>query len=482
MKSENMEVSCDNANAAEATGKGSDKLSLVARIGYGMGEAGSQCSWALVSGYLTLFYTDVVGLMPIAISAILMIARVWDAVNDPMFGAIAENKTFKKLGRYRGWILVGTPFLALFNCLTFLNLDIADPLKTIYCGVTYIACGMAYTVVNISTGALANNMTTNPMERSSLAAWRGTLGNVVSFILNLVTMPVILFFGKGSTSSPRGYFLSALMFSIVSIPFFLFCVATTKEVVFDRGSRKEKQKKNILKDFWKSLKVTFADHDIRMLILANIFILIGIFGRFGIISYYFIYVVGDPLSMTYGMSSMTIGSTIAYVIAPAVIKRFDKRVVAVFSSVTVGLSFIGFFIVGQMGSTILVVGVSFLMGLLNMTQPAMYSITGDLIDDNWLRTGKRTEGMTYSMISFATKFGNAVGGSVGVLLLSAVGYVANSDMDTATLTKINAIVNLLPIILIVLGGICFARIRMTNKQAFENEVKIKQLNQENKSE
>lgn len=477
MNRENSIQSCEVPGSIETSRPQEKGLSLVAKIGYGMGEAGSQCSWALISGYLTLFYTDVVGLMPVAISAILMIARIWDAVNDPMFGAIAENTTFKKLGRYRGWILVGTPFLALFNCLTFLNLDIADPLKTIYCGVTYIACGMAYTIVNISTGALANNMTTNPLDRSSLAAWRGTLGNVVSFILNLVTMPAILFFGNGSTSSPRGYFLAALMFSLVSIPFFLFCVGTTKEVVFDRGNKKEK-KKGVLKEFWQSLKVTFADHDIRMLILANIFILIGIFGRFGIISYYFIYVVGDPLSMTASMSAMTIGSTIAYVIAPSVIKKVNKKAVGVFSAITVSLSFVGFFLVGQLGSMPLVVAVSFLMGLLNMTQPAMYSITGDLIDDNWLRTGKRTEGMTYSMISFATKFGNAVGGSVGVLLLSAVGYVANSDMDAAILTKINAIVNLLPIVLIALGGLCFASIHMTNELALENEQKIKQLKQE----
>ena len=67
------------------------KLKWYTKIAYGFGEVGSQFSWGMISSYLTLFYTDVVGLAPSLISCIMIIARVWDAVNDPMFGAIAEN-------------------------------------------------------------------------------------------------------------------------------------------------------------------------------------------------------------------------------------------------------------------------------------------------------------------------------------------------------------------------------------------------------
>ena len=68
-----------------------NSLSVWNKLGYGMGEAGSQFIWSLISSYLTLYYTDVVGLLPAGISFIMLIARIWDAVNDPMFGAIAEN-------------------------------------------------------------------------------------------------------------------------------------------------------------------------------------------------------------------------------------------------------------------------------------------------------------------------------------------------------------------------------------------------------
>lgn len=68
-----------------------NSLSVWNKLGYGMGEAGSQFIWSLISSYLTLYYTDVVGLLPAGISFIMLIARIWDAVNDPMFGAIAQR-------------------------------------------------------------------------------------------------------------------------------------------------------------------------------------------------------------------------------------------------------------------------------------------------------------------------------------------------------------------------------------------------------
>ena len=84
------------------------KLSIPRKIGYGLGEAGSTLSWTLVSSYLTVYYTDVVGLAPAIISVIMLIARIWQAVCDPLFGGIAEN-TKSRFGRYRPYILFGAP-------------------------------------------------------------------------------------------------------------------------------------------------------------------------------------------------------------------------------------------------------------------------------------------------------------------------------------------------------------------------------------
>lgn len=200
------------------------------KIGYGMGEAGSQLSFTLITSYLTVYYSDVVGLTAVAISVIMLVARIWDAINDPMFGVIAEN-THTKWGRFRPYIIFGAPVLALFNCLTFLNLDIPGVWKILWCGFTYIGCGMAFTAVNLSVGCLANSMTTVNRERVSLNAYKGVISGLTTVIINAVTMPLILYFGNQSTSSSRGYFMAAVIFSVASVPCLWICAASSKEVV-----------------------------------------------------------------------------------------------------------------------------------------------------------------------------------------------------------------------------------------------------------
>ena len=97
-----------------ATEKTSPKLAL----GYGIGEMANQMSWYMVNNYLTLFYTDVVGLTATAISLIMLIARVWDAVNDPIMGTIAD-RTNTRWGKFRPYLMFAPPFLAIFNVMTF---------------------------------------------------------------------------------------------------------------------------------------------------------------------------------------------------------------------------------------------------------------------------------------------------------------------------------------------------------------------------
>jgi GPH family glycoside/pentoside/hexuronide:cation symporter/probable glucitol transport protein GutA len=461
--------------SAMAIGQGTkvEKLSLSSKLGYGFGEAGSQCSWTIISSYLTVFYTDVVGLTPLVISTIMLVARVWDAVNDPMFGSIAENSNFK-FGRYRSWILFGLPFLVLFSCLAFLDLDISNSWKGFWCGFTYIFCGMAYTVVNLSTGALSNTMTANPAERTQLQSFRGAFSTIVGFVLSMATMPIILHFGNGSTSSARGYFIAALIFALISVPFFLLCIALTKEVILGKQVKKEKED-GVGKKLTESFKVAFSDRDTRNLVLAVITNMVSLFGRQGITVYFFIYVVKNPMLMSVALPAMLLGMLLTNFYAPFLLKVMNKKTAGVLGAIGNAISLVGIFLTGQAGMNTGVVICTFLNGLTNCSYIVMFSLAGDIIDDNWIRTGKRTEGVTYAVISFATKLGNAIGGSVGIVALAAAGYVANTEMSGDILTKMNAIINLSPIIFLALAMFFYARIRMNNAIAIENEKKVREI-------
>ena len=152
-------------------------------------------SWYMINNYLNIFYTDIVGLTGAAISAIVLIARIWDAINDPMMGQIAD-RTNTRWGKFRPYLMFAPPFLALFNILTFTVFPVQGIAKVILCGVCYIAAGMAYTACSIAYQALLNVMSVDSRVRQLLATARSTGASIIGIILSMVAMPLILRFSS----------------------------------------------------------------------------------------------------------------------------------------------------------------------------------------------------------------------------------------------------------------------------------------------
>ena len=447
------------------------KLKWYTKIAYGFGEVGSQFSWGMISSYLTLFYTDVVGLAPSLISCIMIIARVWDAVNDPIFGAIAEN-TNTKWGRFRPYILFGCPVLALFNCLAFLNLDIPRIWKTFWCIFTYIGCGMAYTAVNISVGCLTNSMTSCNNERVSLNAVRGAMGSAGGMVLGGTAMPLILHYSKNSVSYGNSFFITALIFSMISIPCMLICGIFTRETVF---VKRQQRRGNTTLALVRSFKYTFKDKNARFLILAEFCFLTGIFGRLGIMSYYFIYVLKKSELIAGFSVALSLGMLLANALAAFLMVRMDKKWVGVLTSICQAMCCILFFIIGEKDIVNMVIPIGFIYGLTNFSGNVAYGMSAEIIDDNWLSTGIRSDGVIYSCISFSTKLGSAVGGAIGILALGAVGFTANAELSKAVLTEMNKVINFGPAFFFIVSAVMFAKNGMTNAKGKQNEEKIAEM-------
>lgn len=449
------------------------KIPFIKKIGYGFGEVGSTLSFTMISSYLTVFYSDVVGLAPAVISMIMLIVRIWQAVCDPVFGSVAEN-TKSKWGRYRPYILFGAPLLALFNCLTFLNLDISNGAKVFWCAITYIVCATVYSFANGAVGSVVNSMTSVNAERVSCNAVKGAVSSIAGIVINAVTMPLLLFFGNGNAASSKGYFMTALIFSICALPCFVFCFFSVKEVI-GGGNKSGQLKKNAVVEIVTSFMRAFQDRNVACLMIAMIFYLTGLFGRIGIMVYYFIYILKDPLGMSAFGTAMTAGMLVVNFYTPYLLNRIDKKYVGVISCILQAACCGIFFFMGEAGMPSLAVAVvGFLYGATNMVTLTSVSLCGELIDDNWIRTGRRSDGVIASAISFSTKIANAIGGSIGIVLLGAVGFVANSEMSAVTLTKMNAVINFAPAMMFLLAIIPFLMIKMTNKKGRENEQIIKE--------
>ena len=169
--------------------------SKAAVVCYGFGDLASQFVWTFVGSYLTIFYTDIVGLAPIVVSVIMMASRIWDAINDPMMGAIAE-RTRSRFGRFRPYIAFGCPFLAVFAVLTFTNPfgGGTSAASVFWAAFTYVVASMLYTLVNIPYGAMAAVMSEDADQRNKINSSRNIGMNLGMVIVNALSSVLMLRF------------------------------------------------------------------------------------------------------------------------------------------------------------------------------------------------------------------------------------------------------------------------------------------------
>lgn len=402
-----------------------------------MGDFASNLTNTFMGSYLSIFYTDVVGLTPAVVSAIMLIARIWDAINDPMFGAIAERTNTKK-GRFRPYIFYFTPFLALAAVLTFTTLG--GKSGAIYAAVTYIAYGMLYTVVNLSYGSLSTVMTTNPEDISQLTSWRMMGTNLSSVVLSALS-PVIMGAISGSdTFTGQSYTITMIIYAVLSIPMFYFVYANCKEVVKPVN---EGQKVSLSL----SLKTVVTNKPLMLGFCMMIFAMFAFFGRMGVVIYYIIYVMQKPQYISVFMSLPSIMTVIGILLTKNYIVRWGKKKMAAIGYIGAGITLIVMYFVDPSNFALMVV-LHALYGFFCFSFPIPMSMIPEAINYQEDRTGIRTDGLAYAATSLSTKVGNAFGPAMALLVMGAFGYVANAQQTAEAMQGINLATNLV-------FGICY---------------------------
>ena len=151
-----------------AQGSSRGKLGFTTVLAYGFGDVGCNFSWMFVGNFLMFFYTDVFCISMSAVATLMLVSRVWDAVNDPLVGLLAD-KTRTRWGRFRPWLAFGAPLTAVVLALTFwAHPDWSDGAKIAYMYATYSLLVLGYTCVNLPYGTLCGAMTQDIDERARL--------------------------------------------------------------------------------------------------------------------------------------------------------------------------------------------------------------------------------------------------------------------------------------------------------------------------
>lgn len=180
--------------------KETGKLSFREKLGYGLGDTASHFVWDMVGFWILIFYTDTFGISAAAAGTIMLIARIWDMVTDPLMGVISD-RTNTRWGKFRPFILFTAVPYAVFAILTFTTPEFSQTGKIIWAAVTYFILMTAYTAINLPYSSLMAVMTSDTNERAGINTFRFISAFSGQLIVTGLALSMALYFGKGEFST-----------------------------------------------------------------------------------------------------------------------------------------------------------------------------------------------------------------------------------------------------------------------------------------
>lgn len=397
------------------------KVPLLSKIAYGFGDVGCNFSWMFVSNFLMIFYTDVFGISMAAVSALMLFSRFWDAINDPIIGALTD-KTDSRWGRYRPWLLISAPITAVILVLTFwAHPAWSGTAKIIYMIITYCLLVLGYTCVNIPYGTLCGAMTQNIDERAKINTSRSVAAMIAIGIINIITVPLITKFG--SSSQKDGYLIVAILYGCIFTACHFFCFAKTKEVV----AIPEKEKISLKVQ----LKAVAQNRPYILALIGQVLFGFTLYGRNADILYYFTYVEGNPAYYTTYSMCIIIPSIIGAACFQPVFRKTNNkgRTASIFALLTgVSMLILALFNVKENPAAFYIISglTQFFFSGFNT---AIYAIIPDCVEYGEWKTGLRNDGFQYAFISLGNKAGMALGTALLAGMLGKFGYVANQQQN-----------------------------------------------------
>ena len=400
-------------------------------FGYAIGDLGINLNFQLIGFYLAYFYTDVFSIPAWHVGTLFLVARVWDAVNDPLMGYIADH-TKTKRGRFRPYLLFGALPLNLILMACYFTPELSESGRIAYAYVTYIMHGMLFTLVGLPYSSISAVMTQDQQERAVISAYRMFFAVIVALsIVSIAVKPFVALFA----TEQKGFAVAAALFAVVSTSLLWYAYSRSEERV---AVPRERYGLNQIG------RVLFKNKMLSVLAVA-MFLNTGVWVvSNAVAAYYFKYVVGDEGFLATFFLFMLPANLLGVVATPWLTKRYGKRNIFMVGSLVVALLYgTRYFIPGE--AIVLFVAIS----MIGSAGQMMCSITQwgmlpDTVEYGQWKTGIRSEGIPFAFFSFMQKLGMAVAGAVAAYGLDWVGYVANEQQSPLAIAGIKTLFNLVP--------------------------------------
>lgn len=421
------------------------KVSSFEIFAYSMGAFGQNFVYGIMSTYLMIFYTDNLGLAAAAVGTLFLIARVWDAVMDPIIGVIVD-RTNTRWGKFRPFILAGGILAGLMTIACFFNPHLGLFGKTIYAYITYIIWGTTYGIMDVPYWSMAPSMTIDPAERTKIVSIPKITATIGAILVSILTIPLIKAFGNGNSS--KGYFFTAAFFGFLCAAGAILTAAKTQERIKINSKKGEK--------FSESINVIVKNVPLLLILLVTLCTSMSLTIKQTIVTYYFTYNVKNvgliPLFAIVGLIPMIL----AMVLVPSISNKFGKKPTAIAGGLIGAISSAAiYFFINNLPLVFIFNAISMIgIGIMLVLTLSMQADTVEYAE--W-KTGKRSESIIFSLGTFTTKLSSAIGGAIMGYWLTLSGYKPNVAQSLSALNGINSMMSWAPALGLLLMTIilCF---------------------------
>lgn len=410
--------------------RSADRLPLSTYFGYGVGQIGGQILRDTPALILPFYMATVVGLDARLGGLVILIAKVWAVIADPIAGLVSD-KTNTRWGRRRPFILAGGLLAALcFTLLFFVPPVSGENVLFLYLTSVYVLLNTGFSLFSVPYLTLASEMSDNPDERTTIMSFRnGFLA--VGLIVAALTLPIVFWLQESGSSGQEAYKQMGLVVGPI-------IALSTLWVFFGTARAPASAAPQNTVPLGQQLKIAWANKPFVVLIAANIvqYISAGI-GYAGGLFFF-------SLTMDLGQEALNVVTIWLIIIAVASIAampllvwaaaRFGKMTVYKWSLMLYAIS-IQFYFAADKDSLWIVWLIAVAIGLFNGGFILMsFSVLTDVVNYDRIKTGISREGVLSSVYSAVDKVGNALGGVLFMFFLAVIGFVESADGQMAQQT------------------------------------------------
>ncbi|MDK0955548.1 MFS transporter [Clostridium perfringens] len=397
-------------------------FSMKDKIGYTLGDLGCCCTEQFRAMFLTVFYTLVLKINPIHVGTILLITKVWDAINDPIIGAIIDARKAKAGKKFIPWMRAFSIPCAILMCIGFLNVSNWDyGFKLAYVLITYVLYESMYTCVNVPFGSLSSVMTDDTNHRTDLSRYR-SLGGTIFMTVIVIVGPLFLY--KDNQPVASNFLLLAIICACISV----FCIKVTCVWCKERVEIPDVEREKI--NYFQVLKNISKNRALLGVIIASLVGMIAASVVNGLNTYLFKDYFGNVKLMSISGMLSTVYAIITFIGTKFVANKFGKKewcmYGAGFAAIVYGVLF--FLPIKNPIMFIAINGICYIGA--SGFQILIWAMVNDSIDYQELKTGTRNESIVYSTYSFFRKIAAALSASLSSFILAFIGYNVNAATQT----------------------------------------------------